>query len=142
MTDRIETVINRAAQGYIEFFGFPQNIDVRIFINKKLEELPKLLPKTKMQWVKELRSGKFKQINGVLLDEDRGYCCLGVCGISLGISIDDMDGKSFLSHDAFTKILVDPFSYSKDNTQQAFSQLNDEYKLSFYDIATIIEEYC
>ena len=44
---------------------------------------PKLIPEVKVQWLAALRSGKYKQIRGMLRDIIRhpggfGYCCLGV----------------------------------------------------------------
>jgi hypothetical protein len=142
MTDRIETVLDRAARSYIEYFGRQWDEDARNFTYNALERFPKLLPETKMQWVKSLRSGKFRQGRRYLFDIQTGYCCLGVYGTCLGISIDDMILNPLLPHDVFAKTLVDPLSYHEDGTQCAFSLFNDVYKLSFYDIATIIEEYC
>jgi hypothetical protein len=141
MTDRIETVIDRAVQSCIRFDECAA-VDARIIVNKKLEELPKLLPETKRQWVKDLRRGMFKQASRYLFVTETGYCCLGVYGMCLGMSVDEMKFKSFLPSNVFTKTLADPLSYREESTQQIFSYLNDVYKLSFYDIATIIEEYC
>lgn len=37
------------------------------------------------KWVKALRSGDYKQTDGVLYCEDFGYCCLGVACAMVGI---------------------------------------------------------
>lgn len=42
------------------------------------ENKAKLLPAIKKMWVEDLRSGKFKQGKGKLLDAKGSYCCLGV----------------------------------------------------------------
>lgn len=42
-------------------------------------------PKIKADWIKNLRSGEFKQARGQLYDPDEGgYCCLGVLCRTLG----------------------------------------------------------
>lgn len=38
----------------------------------------KMNPEIKSDWVKALRSGKYKQGRGLLRNDNDGYCCLGV----------------------------------------------------------------
>lgn len=53
--------------------------------------------KIKRKWVKALLSGKYKQGAGELLDVNGAYCCLGVLARQLGVTPDDMRGRSDLT---------------------------------------------
>ena len=61
-----------------------------------------------MEWVKALRSGKFKQgKNGLIEFQDNnqiGYCCLGVASASNGFKNDDLCGKGLLTKEMQKKI--------------------------------------
>jgi hypothetical protein len=55
--------------------------------------------KLKAKWVKALRSGKFKQGNGVLYNPNkRTHCCLGVLSQVDGHSTDAIAWKYYPSH--------------------------------------------
>lgn len=54
------------------------------------------MPKAvKDKWLKALRSGKYKQGQGMLRDDEGGYCCLGVLVQELDGKIPTTDGCSF-----------------------------------------------
>lgn len=103
--------------------------------------------KNRKRWVKALRSGKYTQERGYLRI-GRGYCCLGVlCDIQ-------NKGKWSLSSDQFEEVPVYEFSgtgvyspsraisksvnvYLKDG-YMTFDVLNDDYGMSFDEIADVI----
>jgi len=54
------------------------------------------MPKAvKERWLKALRSGEYKQGQGMLRDAEGGYCCLGVLVQELDGKIPTTDGCSF-----------------------------------------------
>lgn len=110
----------------------------------------------KEKWLKALRSGEYKQTQGVLRDEN-GYCCLGVlCDIhrktvkktNCHWTNDDYYlGEVGVLPDAVIKWAKiesdDPANgdfVNRKGVTQSLSVLNDEGK-SFKQIAQIIEKY-
>ena len=73
------------------------------------------------QWLKDLRSGKFKQGRGSLRSRDK-YCCLGVCGYRL----DDYD-DNYLNMNALLSDLsnAELGAYIDKRVQIALYLLND-----------------
>lgn len=96
----------------------------------------------KKKWLKALRSGKYKQGTGVLFDDDEtdgGYCCLGVLAACSGFSSEDMDGIGFpdsLDNSMFTET---NWCVPYKGRLQPLNELNDCTRLSFKQIANIIE---
>jgi hypothetical protein len=118
-----------------------------------------LLPSVKRDWIKALRSGKYRQTRHILYDQyNNGFCCLGVlCAIN-GVRPAEMT----------TSVLPQDVGFGKDITptvretpkylrglaaQEALAwsvlykgkltplhQLNDYEHLTFHDIADIIEK--
>lgn len=113
-------------------------------------------PKQK-KWLEDLRSGKFEQTEQVLYD-GTGYCCLGVACVSLGYEFEigedddphyycqgtcevlpesiklelklyDVSGVPNISHK------------SEERKVYTLSELNDNAKKSFNEIANIIESH-
>lgn len=94
-------------------------------------------------WVAALRSGKYKQARGRLMDKDGGYCCLGVLTKIAGDAI-GCDVSSELLYNSlppenvrFWSCLRDESGWYK-NTTLVFN--NDQNCFSFSQIADIIEE--
>lgn len=84
----------------------------------------------KQDWIKNLRSGKFKQGREFLrvkLTEEYSYCCLGVLMETLNFP--------FLNQSIW--IPSDALDHS---TQETLMDLNDRHRLSFDQIADWIEE--
>ena len=121
---------------------------------------PKLKKCVKEAWVKALRSGKYKQARGRLRNQRGGYCCLGVlCDLSqkeLNISWRKcgFNERQFHFGGAFGTLpasvqkwaftaksyaycdISNPVSKREDTK---LSNLNDHLKLTFRQIAKIIE---
>ena len=84
-------------------------------------------PEIKARWLRDLRSGEFKQGLNMLRNEiDNEYCCLGVLCKSADVR------WSYY-------ILKDEVGVS-DKVQSTLMALNDEEKKSFTEIADWIEE--
>lgn len=109
-------------------------------------------PKVKKLWVKALRSEKYKQGHGHLR-VDTFYCCMGVlCDLHAkankkkwkrgNISLDYDGGTQFLSGNVMLWAGLencDPFvKYGRN--RYSLSNLNDGKKLTFPQIADIIEK--
>jgi hypothetical protein len=43
---------------------------------------------TRAEWIEALRSGRYRQAEGVLKDEDGAFCCLGVACDLAGVDLD------------------------------------------------------
>lgn len=102
----------------------------------------------KKKWVKALRSGRYKQTEGVLREEQGnrangkpiyGYCCLGVlCNVAnyrgwIGDSLHDMgDGD-------ITSVSTKKSGLTESQISKLIS-MNDEDQLSFKGIADWIEK--
>lgn len=112
-------------------------------------EFPKLPKKFKAKWVAALRSGKYKQGKGFLLDENGKYCCLGVaCSIQRNPK-KLLVGKQLIDDDAI-KGIPTPLFGDNVHTNKLLSELTamndgyDEYRgkrKTFKQIATWIEKY-
>ena len=92
----------------------------------------------KEKWVNALRSGKHKQGRRALRDNGC-YCCLGVlCEVS---------GLPYNGHDSFPPVSVCDWAgllaYNPqvliDGKELALTTLNDDYRMSFNEIADLIE---
>lgn len=108
------------------------------------------------EWIKALRSGEYRQGCGVLAKRNRkagiSYCCLGVYeGPVCGFSIDLTKPPRWLLEPVLRGLTcLDEIGFSpdgvlivfEDNYPSPFSleELNDERKLSFTEIADIIEQ--
>ena len=97
---------------------------------------------TLIRWIEALRSGKYRQGEGVLAAQDDdgvySYCCLGVLGRVCGLSNQDLDGRR-MPRDSST--CQEPWHTGLDNaTESTLASLNDNSRLSFEKIADIIEE--
>lgn len=114
----------------------------------------KLDPETKQKWIDALRSGEYKQGNGVLFDiEDGGkqFCCLGILGKVCNIpelSMKDTGMPYYLSERQQKKLpkwarVSNKSEDANDPTFKLFEKLadyNDGGK-SFKWIASYIERY-
>jgi len=89
------------------------------------------------EWVKELRSGKFKQGRGKLKRDD-SYCCLGVlCEISKQEYKND---HGFLSYEIQTWAGMHTNTGYLKGLDTSLIRLNDGMVFTFDKIADIIEE--
>lgn len=105
------------------------------------------------QWVKALRSGKFKQTTGKLERID-GNCCLGVlCNIAMVEGICDYDNQfnGMIQFDNNPDLLpnsVQEWAGMKEDDgtivykgkSRSLAYLNDSLNLSFKEIANVIEK--
>lgn len=92
----------------------------------------------KTKWLKALRSGKYKQGDGVLYrevyvgDDDKAqaqFCCLGVYGRCVSkLKLEEIEGRDYLSETAIPRTV-----------QNNLSNMNDIKNLSFKRIANWIE---
>lgn len=117
-----------------------------------------LSPAVKRKWLAALRSGKYNQTTGALYNPaDDGLCCLGVLCHIEGASKEDMRHNGQPADiDMFTDALLDydemtaeqaskysnkAFSFSVKYKKKLtpLSVLNDQNKLTFKQIANIIE---
>ncbi len=113
----------------------------------------KLKPEVKAAWVEALRSGKYKQGQKFLFDNDtQSYCCLGVNCLILGQQMvtthNKIDSPMGLPkpHDAMTWWEVTPLREDIDSPRVKYkgrwkrlTELNDEVGLTFEQIADLIE---
>lgn len=91
------------------------------------------------RWIKALRSGKFKQIEGALAGEGRGeYCVLGVAAYVLGVKKQTMILES-AGHprDVLTKEVMECSGIDKCGHMIG---MNDEQGIPFKDMADYLEE--
>lgn len=84
---------------------------------------------TRKKWAAALKSGLFKQGRCFLHYNDK-YCCLGVAS-HIGIAKKEM-GCEF----------VHPFAGYSEKDCDTFTHMNDLYRLTFEQIAQIIEFSC
>ena len=94
----------------------------------------------KEKWVAALRSGKYKQTRGTLKDKT-GYCCLGV--LCEATNSRKWHGYSLLPRHIMKKagLQNECGTYVEyKNGQTLLTDLNDNRKLTFNDIADIIEK--
>lgn len=84
-------------------------------------------------WMAALRSNKFHQTRHVLTSP-LGYCCMGVAGkVCFNMPDGKMEGRCYLSDIAAEG---QHFSHSDE---VILSQLNDNERLTFYEIAAFVE---
>lgn len=119
---------------------------------KKLRANFKLERNFKRKWVAALRSGKYKQTISSLYDAG-GFCCLGVMCALRGAKLDEMDQVSLPGElPNFNELFnidsdhAEFFSGGGEAWQVPYcgemvylSELNDDHRLSFKQIANIIE---
>lgn len=117
-----------------------------------------LSPAVKRKWLAALRSGKYKQTTGALYDSTNdGFCCLGVlCHIEgadkedlrfsgqpadVGMFTDALLSYHEMTTEQANKYSTESFSFSVKYKRKLtpLSVLNDERKLTFKQIANIIE---
>lgn len=88
----------------------------------------------KTKWVKALRSGRYKQGDGVLYADDKTYCCLGVLCAVQGVSRAKMADASVQYAHALNKS-----AGLTKRSQHFLVKCNDDKKWSFARIAKHIE---
>lgn len=102
------------------------------------------------KWIKALRSGKYKQTTKTLQD-DNGYCCLGVaCKVLIPENLfeyevhrpsqllGNMPDRQGASPEWLQRINTEVHKYSKD--YQGLTYANDFGGHSFDDIANVLED--
>lgn len=110
------------------------------------------------RWAKALRSGKYNQTTGQLKSQGNQFCCLGVLCDIAPKRLGRWDGTRFFTANGLsewsglpasvlkwagmTRSTSDPQSDASDadTSRGKFIKLNDTLKLSFADIAAIIEK--
>ena len=101
--------------------------------------------KIKAVWVAALRSGKYKQTFGRLHRSKTtrmgpaGYCCLGVLSKACGETNRSMGGRGFPSQNVLWASGIERTTVFFDGEDRSFEFLNDTKRLSFSEIADIIE---
>jgi hypothetical protein len=95
------------------------------------------------QWVKALRSGKYKQTVGAMRRKDGkgevSHCCLGVlCEAVLGLRKSRLEDLGLLTSDMIAKTGLDCDPDIEPGVTAV--RANDELKWSFERIATAIEK--
>jgi hypothetical protein len=105
----------------------------------------------KEQWIKDLRSGKFPQTTGCLVD-DKGFCCLGVLSEQArkaGIVTRNGDYYCSVANplDSSATVLLEAIMTWADlkdelvvlNTGEVLTEINDDH-VPFTEIADMIEK--
>ena len=120
---------------------------------KKLRANFKLERNFKRKWVAALRSGKYKQTVSHLYDAG-GFCCLGVMCALRGAKLDEMDQiglpgdlpnfNELFNIDSkhakfFSEAGAQPWQVPYRGEMVYLTELNDDHRLSFKQIANIIE---
>jgi len=110
------------------------------------------------QWIEALRSGKYRQIDGVLASENGSFCCLGVAceikNMARVIQDDGILGFKYLNNinDSMPDFNYFEFTYGFLPTTRLakglggielmLSELNDNFGFTFDKIADVIEAAC
>lgn len=122
--------------------------------------MERMNPEMKAAWTAKLRSGEIKQARGVLQESDGSMCCLGVlCEISgVGEWVDDSDDdwgeEPFFAYEVGDyrksaqppKAVLDAVGLPAtpavvyNDTKVDLWYLNDQYHLTFEQIADLIDE--
>lgn len=121
-------------------------------------EIKKMDPEIKALWLTALRSGEFPQAIGALKN-DKGNCCLGVlCEVAVRNEVipeveysEEWNNFYYVSmaYDCTPPDAVTKWAglFNNDNPEVIYNgecvtliDLNDSFKLSFLEIADIIEE--
>lgn len=109
---------------------------------EKVKHFAKLPKEFKENWIKYLRSGNYIQGTGRLYGNGR-YCCLGVAAVSCGVDVTLQVIMGTIpiknKYPQFEKVPKE--LKENDNLQRLLYHLNDKFKLTFNQIADIIEEY-
>lgn len=96
------------------------------------------------KWVKALRSGEYKQTRG-MLQNNKGFCCLGVaCKIFISeknqtLNDNDLLYGGLVDQLNATQWLKNINGNFNNKTQKTFIKLNDIDKLTFDEIADLLE---
>jgi hypothetical protein len=116
----------------------------------------KLPKKFKEKWIAALRSGEYKQGDGMLYDSaSNSYCCLGVAGVILGIPESSMEARASIYEELSRrtpKALLTIDNRVGENLTQDYLMANNDgtfchamnraYKRkTFKQIANLIEKY-
>lgn len=104
--------------------------------------------KAKQQWIDALRSGKYKQGKGCLMDTNKANCCLGVLvhvfeehyGLKFDqkiTSCNSVEFGSLCSIAAPPQIVIDWIGLAP-NHQTLLMNLNDQHGCNFAGIADVL----
>lgn len=111
----------------------------------RAKKAPQKVRNARRKWVEALRSGKFKQANGVLWAapglgrKHETFCCLGVYCRLVDPKFPRAADYEAL-HTAVFPENVRPKSPIPEMAQGSFAALNDDFGWSFKRIATLIEK--
>lgn len=103
----------------------------------------------KARWVEALRSGKYKQGQGSLHNDEDEFCCLGVLCEIQNVPSKRFDEYSEAYEYTFSELetkyvsetqIPDGYCEISPETMKALIQLNDDDEETFYEIADYIEE--
>lgn len=119
----------------------------RVFEGGNMKETQQKLGPNQQAWVDALRSGNFKQITGALQD-DGGYCCLGVaCEVAgkNGVDIRRYATGEIWGGDLYGQKYVMDWLQIREgrgyiDEERNLVRYNDVEGLSFTKIADIIEQ--
>jgi hypothetical protein len=103
-----------------------------------LPEASEELAQSISEWVKALRSGEYKQRDGSLVSvtaEGSSYCCLGVYGVLNGAEADAY--TLGIGDKTYSSLL--PEEMLPMAAQGFFATLNDTYRLTFEQIAEVVD---
>jgi len=101
--------------------------------------------KNSTEWIKALRSGKYRQGKG-RLDYEGKFCCLGVACCVAPVASRSFNGQLAGGDLSLQPIVREYFGFTSANPQipsldVSLVGLNDTYRLTFDQIATIISIY-
>jgi hypothetical protein len=109
-----------------------------------MAKLAKMPEKVKTKWLEALRSGKYNQTTEVL-QNDCGYCCLGVlCRVGEKEDADlEFDTEGALHGANLSSHQYDVYAWAglDVHTENVLINLNDEEVKDFDEIADFIEEH-
>lgn len=99
------------------------------------------------RWVEALRSGKYEQGTTRLRTIDNKYCCIGVLADIIGCKWKVHHRNTYFKPDIYdiedhTGSLprnIENKIFNSSYTQESFIDLNDNRKMSFNEIANVIE---
>lgn len=152
-TDTVEPFDPDVAETYLNHSDDRNPAYTELLLRRAIHHVRELeIREARLTWVSALRSGRYAQGEAHLRSSNDKYCCLGVAHEVLGgewtaeldygtyrtvrinaFGLDGSGSAGILEHPAFERLGLNHSDHS------TLTRLNDIHKLSFQDIADVVE---